>query len=76
MEARKILDFANEQGYDGIQPLGKWLEFDVYEPIFDGNSCRRPNFIGPPLLILVRGETIRMSTAEEAFRQMEPAETE
>ena len=34
MKERDILRFAKENGYDGIEPLGTWRGFDVYEPVF------------------------------------------
>ena len=70
MEKSKIIAFAKENGYDGVKPLGKWREFDAYEPTFDGKeddlAC-----VGPPLMILVAGEKIRMSTIEEAYQQID-----
>lgn len=71
MSKNKIVAFAKEQGYDGVAPLGKWREYDVYEPTFNGTNEDTPAFVGPPLIILVKGNEIRMSTEEEAFQQMD-----
>lgn len=70
MDVHRVLEFANQQGYDGIQYLGRWQDWETYEPIFDGTGDVSPTFIGPPLVILVRGDVIRMSTADEAFHEM------
>ena len=74
MSNEKIVAFAKENGYDGVEPLGKWREFDCYEPVFDDTTEEEPAIVGAPLIILVNGEEIRMSTEEEAFAQMEEAE--
>lgn len=76
MSNDKIVAFANGQGYDGASPLGKWREYDVYEPTFEGTNEEAPAFVGPPLIILVKGNEIRMSTEEEAFQQMDETSDE
>ena len=76
MKKKKIVAFAKENGYDGVVPLGRWKEYDAYEPTFDGTSEKNLAFVGPPLMILVKGEEIRMSTVEEAFEQIAEAEDE
>jgi hypothetical protein len=62
-----VKEFAREQGYDDAISLGKWRGFDAYEPVFDGDVA----YVGPPLMILVKGKAIRMSTPEEAYQQMD-----
>jgi len=37
--------------------------------VFDGDTA----YVGPPLMILVKGETIRMSTPEEGYQQIDGA---
>lgn len=74
MVKKEIIAFAKEQGYDGATPLGKWREYDVYEPEFESATEDEPALVGPPLLILVQGDQIRMSTVEEAFQQMDEME--
>jgi len=68
MKIEKVKDFAKQQGYDDVLSIGKWKGFDAYEPVFNGEE---PSFIGVPLLILVKGDSIRMSTVEEAFEQLD-----
>lgn len=68
MKIEKVKDFAKQQGYDDVLPIGKWKGFDAYEPVFNGEE---PSFIGVPLLILVKGDSIRMSTVDEAFEQLD-----
>lgn len=74
MSKEKIIAFAKEQGYDGISPLGKWRGYDAYEPTFNGSDEDTPAIVGPPLMILVKGKEIRMSTVEEAYEQIAEAE--
>lgn len=62
-----VKEFAKEQGYDDALPLGKWRGYDAYEPVFEGGIA----YVGPPLMILVKGETIRMSTPEEGYQQID-----
>lgn len=76
MRKQQIIAFAKKQGYDGAVPLGKWREYDAYEPTFKGTTEEAPAIVGPPLLILVKGEEIRMSTIEEAYAQIDEAEDE
>lgn len=62
----EIIAFAKTQGYDDVLHIGKWKEYEAYEPIYSGDV----SFVGVPLLILVKGGSIRMSTVEEAFEQL------
>lgn len=71
MDRAKILEFAKKQGYDGVEPLGQWRGYDIFEPTFDQASEEEPAIVGPPLMIMVQGETIRMSTEEESFEQID-----
>lgn len=76
MSNEKIVEFAKKNGYDDAIPLGPWREYDCYEPIFDGATEDEPAIVGPPLIILVKGDEIRMSTEEEAFQQMDETDTD
>ena len=67
MKRDKIKAYAKKMGYDDALYIGKWRGYDVYEPTFEGSG---PHFVGPPLVILVRGRSIRMSTVEEAYKQL------
>lgn len=69
MEEKKILEFARERGYESAVYQKEWNGYDCYEPIF---SLEQPeSYIGLPLMILVKGETIRMSTPEEAMDMLD-----
>lgn len=72
MKHNKVINFAKEQGYDGALYIGKWRDYDIYEPVFNGDDV---SFVGIPLLILVKGDNIRMSTVEEAFEQLKESKT-
>lgn len=76
MKKEKIIKFAKDNGYDGVLPLGKWKEYDAYEPTFADTKEDSLSYVGPPLMILVKGEEIRMSTVEEAYEQIDGAEEE
>lgn len=71
MSLEKVIEFAKKQGYESVEKLEKWKEYDVYEPIYKNDEV---SIIGMPLLILVKGEEIRMSTVEEALEQLSTAE--
>lgn len=64
MTLEEVIRFAKEQGYDSAVPLDPWRGFDVYEPVFEGEGVPR---VGLPLVILVKGNAVRMSTPKEAF---------
>lgn len=69
MEEKTILEFARKQGYEAVTFWKKWNGYDCYEPIF---FLEQPvSYIGLPLMILVKGETIRMSTPEEAMDMLD-----
>jgi hypothetical protein len=74
MDKKKVLAFAKKQGYDDVRYIGKWREFEAWEPLVKGEGEDDFPCIGLPLLVLVKGETIRMSTEDEAFAQMEEQE--
>lgn len=67
MKLEKIKAFAKEQGYDDVLYLDKWRGYDAYEPVFNGDEV---SIVGLPLIILVKGDVVRMSTADEAFEQL------
>lgn len=70
MDRARVVEFAKEQGYDGAEPLGQWRGHDIYEPTFEQSSGEEPAIVGPPLIIMVKDDVIRMSTEEEAFQQI------
>ena len=61
---KRVNDFARENGYNGAEFLKKWNGYDAYEPYMDKDS---EAYLGLPLMILVKGEEIRMSTPQEAM---------
>ena len=67
MNRRKVLEFAKAQGYDDVRHIGKWRRFDTWEPFIKREGENEFPKIGLPFLILVKGDTIRMSTEDEAF---------
>jgi hypothetical protein len=62
----RVIAFAKEQGYDTAEYLREWRGCSVYEPMYAGGGA----LLGPPLMILVKGEEIRMATTEEAMQQV------
>lgn len=64
MTIDKVVSFAKENGYENVQPLKDWNGYRCYEPVVFEDAI---SFTGPPLIILVKDNTIRMSTPDEAF---------
>lgn len=73
MDLKNVISFAKKNGYETAKKLNNWNGYECYEPIMDS---KKEAEIGPPLLILVKGESIRMSTVEESFQQMDDTENE
>lgn len=65
MEA--IILFAKQNGYETAVKADDWNGYECYEPVMKKNEL---SHIGPPLVILVKDNTIRMSTVEEAFQRI------
>ena len=68
MKIESVISYAKQQGYDNALYLGKWKEYDAFEPVFDGADV---SFVGLPFIILVKGDAVRMSTSEEALEQIQ-----
>ena len=68
MKLDKIINFAKEQGYETAEYIGKWKNYDLYEPVFSTEA--EVSYIGLPFTIMVKGDLIRMSTVDEAFEQL------
>lgn len=66
-----ITKFAKKQGYRSVKELKPWNGYKVYEPVFDDDSIA---FIGLPLVILVKGQKIRLSTPDEALKMIDEME--
>ena len=73
MNFEKIKAFAKDNGYTTAKRLDDWNGYEVYEPVMNGDGI---SFIGPPLVILVKNEHIRMSTVEEAFERLSSIDDE
>ena len=64
----KVQEFAKLKGYQKADYINDWNGYRCFEPIKNEDKS---SFIGLPLLILVdENENIRMSTNEEAMKQM------
>ena len=73
---QEIVSFAQKHGYERVVYLGKWRGYDSYEPILKGFGMDDDAvaYIGLPFTILVKGDEIRLSTAEEALQQLDEIE--
>lgn len=71
MKNSEVLEFAKEQGYNSISKLCDWGEYEVYEPLVFEDAVAD---VGLPLVILVKGKDVRMSTVNEAFEIMDEEE--
>ena len=68
MDIKQVISFAQRNGYETVEKLNNWNGYECYEPIMDS---KKETELGPPLLILVKGDKIRMSTPDEAFQQLD-----
>ncbi len=66
-----VLKFAIENGYDGCDKDLPWRGYEVYSPIVNEFA-----YIGLPLVILVKGDDIRLSTDSECFAYRHEAHPE
>lgn len=58
MEQQEVLKFAQKSIFDTVKKLGKWRDYEVWEP---GFKDAQPRYIGFPQFILVKGNSIRWS---------------
>lgn len=65
MSKNDIKKFAVVNGYKDAVYLKKWRGYKCYEPIMQEDSV---SYIGLPLVIMVKGNEIRMSTPNEAMQ--------
>ena len=63
----KVIEYAKSQGYETVKRLKNWRGYEVYEPIALKGEV---SYTGLPLVILVKGTEIRMSTPEESLEQL------
>lgn len=59
---KKAEALAKSSIYDGVEYLGKWKGFEVYDPIFDDDE---PRFIGLPQYLLEKENKFRWSKGDE-----------
>jgi hypothetical protein len=66
----KIDNFAKNNGYLTAEHIGRWKDYDCYEPkLTDADEIAT---VGPPILILVDNNgSIRFSTIDEAYQQID-----
>jgi hypothetical protein len=66
MNEEIVHEFAVMNGYPQIRKAKNWRGYEVYEPVFFEDV-----YIGLPLIILVKGDSIRLSSVDEAFAYLE-----
>lgn len=67
MTQNDITAFAKKNGYEGARNGGEWRGFQVWQPYVKPiNGVIPPT--GLPLVILVQGQSVRMSTINEALQ--------
>lgn len=64
---KEVIEFARKNGYETAVKAVDWNGYECYEPVMDKDEI---SYIGAPLVILVKDNTIRMSTVEEAFQRI------
>ena len=62
----KIKQMAQAKGYSGVEALGKWKGFDVYEAFYSGWFGKHGD---TRLGLLVKGDDVRWTSASE-FRDI------
>lgn len=58
----EIKELIEELGTKKYRKLGRWHQYEVYEPIFE-----KTVYIGEPIVVLVNDDEIRYSTYDESF---------
>ena len=61
MEEKELLKMANEFGYDSINKIKNWNNYEVYEMYTEGAK------LGMFTALLVKNNKVRVSKYEEAF---------
>lgn len=64
MTPNRVTEFAKSKGFTGAEYLKKWNGYECYEPTMGDSDY----FTGLPIVIMVKGEEIRMSTPKEAMQ--------
>ena len=65
MEEKELLKIANENGYDSINKIKNWKDYEVYE-MYTENAK-----LGMFTALLVKNCNVRISKYEEAFEILE-----
>lgn len=71
MNIKSIIEFAEQNGYSGAVYLNEWRGYSCYEPTFFEDGVAH---VGLPLIIMVKGDEIRMSTPDEAMKHIDECE--
>ena len=58
----EIEELMEELFADDYKRGEDWNGYEVYEPLY-----KKPIFLGPPLVVFVKNNDVRMSTPEESF---------
>ena len=66
-ELEQVIAFARSQGYYTAEYDRKWNGYYVYQPLFRAQLEGKNLKLGPPFVILMKGDELRMSTVKEAF---------
>lgn len=61
--------YAKKIGYVTAKKIGRWNNYDVYEPLMD--PADGIPITGIPVFILSRGGEVRTSTPDESFKIMD-----
>lgn len=61
----EIEELMEELFADSYKRGKDWNGYEVYEPIHN-----KPIFLGPPLVVLVKNNEVRISTPEESFEYL------
>ena len=75
MVPKKVLKFARKNGYHGAAYLGEYKGYKCYEPTFDEEG-KDVHFVGLPLVIMAKGNEIRLSDNDESMELLELGEND
>ena len=65
MNGTAALEFAHDGGFDDVEYMGQWNNYEVYKPIFVSDEFLP---YGRPMLILERGDDVVGVTGEQYLR--------
>ena len=61
----EVEELMDEIFADSYKRSKDWKGYEVYEPVYN-----KPIEIGAPLVVLVKGDEVRLSTPEESFEYL------